>query len=305
MKNLFVNVFIVLLFTCMVLPHSDAASASFSGSMSVSNTPSFSSSLSASYSATQSYSQSAALTQTATYSTSLSGSIKSSLSGVPTFTATVGTIVPPPGNYRFENRCPLQSTAVCPFWGPHVYPSYRLTIMDSTGTMLTYDNIVVPLGELPQFPVSFDSTNAFIRPSGTYRFQLFGCTSPGVCVEAWFPLVVTTSPRRKLVCDPNYVCRVICTLVSGSVVCTWQNTGLTPYKRAVLRIVRCISVSTFTSIYISRKIKTIRSLRRPKAPQPTTISLGVPSSAICQTTFILRYHPINRKERRWRYVFFT
>jgi len=302
MKNLFANVLIVLLFTCMVLPHSDAASASFSGSMSVSVTPSFSSSLSSSYSGTQSYSQSAALTQTATYSTSITGSLKMSGSLFPTISASTG-IIAPPANYRFENRCPQQSTTICPFWSPHVYASYRLTIMDSTGTMLTYDNIVVPPGELPQFPVSFDSTNGFIQPSGTYRLQLFGCTSPGQCTEAWTPLVVVLNPRKKPVCDPNFICKVLCTLVGGSVQCAWKNTGIIPYKRAILKAVRCINRTTFLPIKITKYL--IRTIRKPKAPQPTSLSLALPSGAICETTLILRYHPIQPKEKQFKYVFFT
>lgn len=305
MKNLFANVLMVLLFTCMVVPHSEAASASFSGSMSVTNTPSFSSSLSGSYSATQSYSQTAPLTQTATYSSSLtfSASLLFSRSGAPTISATAGTIVPPPGNYRFENRCPGQSTTVCPFWSPNVFASYRLTIMDVSGRMLTYDNIIVPPLELPQFPVSFDSTDGFIQPGGTYRFQLFGCISPGVCVEAWTPLVVVLNPRRKPVCNPNYICRVSCKLVSGSVQCTWTNTGIIPYKRAILRIRRCFLISSFTRIYPSRVI--IQTVRRPKAPIPTSLSLALPVGALCEVQFILRYHPIQPKEKVFKYYFFS
>jgi len=242
--NILVSVLLLVTLIVVLPPNAEAASVSQTGSWSQSG--SFSGTGSGSWSPTQSYSGTAALTLTASGSLTFSGSKAVGVSVSMTMSQSFGA-APPAGLYKFENHCPLQSTSICPFWQPHVFASYRLTVMNSSGFMLTYDNIVVPNLEVPQYPLSYDSTNGFITPGGTYRFQLFGCTA-GSCVEAWMPLVVTLNPRRKPVCDPNYLCRVVCKYSSGVVTCNWVNSNTVRLKRAILRVTACYNLNTFTRI---------------------------------------------------------
>jgi hypothetical protein len=176
--------------------------------------------------------------------------------------------------------------------------------MNASGVMLTYDNIKVPSLEVPQYPMSYDSTQGFIQPAGTYRLQLFGCNPGQACIEFWQPLVVTLNPRRKPVCDPNYLCKVYCKVSSpGVVTCTWVNQIVQP-KRFVLKAITCYTLNTFTLIPLSRTAARTITTRNPR-PAPTTISLNVPTPAICSVTFIARYHPTNPKNIVFRYDFFT
>jgi len=312
MNMLLKVLFVIVLTTLLELPSIEAASISQSYSLSTSATPSFSGSASNSYSPSQSYSTSAAHSQSATYSSSLtfSASLLFSRSGQPTISATVGTSPPPvlpPGTYRFENHCPFQSTSICPFWGPNVFPTYKLTVMDSAGNMKIFTNIKVPIGEVPQFPLSWDSTDGFINPAGTYKLQLFGCDPNGLnCIEAYTPLVVVTSPRRKPVCDPNYICRQTCKLISpGLVECSWKNVGQ-PFKRVILRVRYCLSLSTLARVFLGGpRLRRTISVRRPRNPLPTSIRYQLPLNSICSVQLIHRWHPDFPKNIVKRFIFFT
>jgi len=303
--NMLVNVLLLVTLLVVLPPNTEAASLSASYSVTQSQSPSFSGSGSGSWTSSQSYSGTAAMTLTATHSSSLSfGTLQPSASLSYTTSMSFGAV--PVGLYRFENHCPLQSTAVCPFWLPHVFASYRMTVMNSSGFMVTYDNIVVPPGETPQFPLSYESTNGFIVPGGTYRFQMFGCTSASSCVEAWVPLVVTLNPRRKPVCDPNYLCRVNCRLVGpGLVECTWVNSNIVRLKRAILKVTNCYSINTFVRIALPYRDRRRTATVRNPQPQPTSIRLQLPTAALCHVQLIARYHPLNPNNRVFRYYFFT
>jgi len=287
---------------------SDAASISnsYSQSQSGSNSPSFSASGSGSLTSSGSYSATGAMTPSASYSSSLTYSPSMATVSM-TYSMTGSFGAPPAGIYRFENHCPTQSTAICPFWLPHVFSSYRMTVMNSSGSMLTYDNLIIPALETPQYPLSYESTNGFIQPEGVYRLQMFGCTTPGNCVEAWVPLVVTLSPRRKPVCDPNVLCRVNCKLVGpGLVECTWVNSKVVRLKRAILKVTTCYGLNTFVRIPLpsARDRRRTITVRNPQ-PQPTSIRLQIPTNALCHVQLIARYHPIQPNNRVYRYYFFT
>jgi len=295
---------VIFVLTGLLAPATQAASLSGSSSFSVSNTPSFSASASVSYSssgswsATKSYSASAALSQTASYSNSLTFSGVATFSGTQTF-----SLVPSGGARPFDNHCPYQSTAICPFWEPHVFSSYRMTVMNSSGFMMTYDNIIVPPTEVPQFPLSYDSTHGFIQPDNTYRFQLFGCTAPGQCVEYWIPQVFTTNPRRRPVCDPLYLCNIRCALIETTLVqCNWTNSAVTPIKRAILRASSAFSFLTFQRIPLLR-LRNITA-RNPR-PAPNSLTLRVPINAIVNVQLIARYHPFQPHNAVFRKTFIT
>jgi hypothetical protein len=171
--------------------------------------------------------------------------------------------------------------------------------------MLTVDNIVVPALEVPQYPVSYESTDGFIQPSGVYRFQLFGCNPGAACVEAWLPLVVTLNPRKKPVCDPNYLCRVNCALIGpGLVQCTWVNSVVVPLKRAILKVTSCYTLNTFVAIDLSTIRRRTITVRNP-SPPPTSLSLQLPTNAVCNVQLIARYHPLNPENKIYRSTFFT
>lgn len=177
--------------------------------------------------------------------------------------------------------------------------------MNASGVMLTYDNIVVPTLELPQYPLSYESTAGFIQPSGNYRLQLFGCNPGQACLELWQPLLVTLNPRRRPVCDPNYLCKVYCRLAApGLVQCTWINSPIVPPKRFILKAVACYTLTSFVRINLSRAARRTITVRNPRPP-PTSLTLQLPTSAICSVQFIARYHPLNPKNLVFRYDFFT
>lgn len=303
---------LILLVAAIAIFNTEAASltASFSISMSTSMSGTWSGSSSPTYSSSSSLSTTGSGSWSA--SSSFSGSAAPTLSSTlsfktlsPSLTLTTSFGVPP-GVYKFENHCAGQSTAVCPFWQPNTFFSYRLTIMNSSGGMLTYDNIKIPAGEVPQFPLSYDSTNGFIMPGGTYRLDLYGCNSAGQCINAWTSLVAVLNTRRQNVCDPNYLCRVNCQLISsGLVECTWINSNIIRLKRAILKVSACYNINTFVRVALGPRSRRRTITVRNPTPIPTSLRLQIPTGSLCNVQFIARYHPVKPINKVFRYYFFT
>lgn len=312
---MFVSVLTVIIaFIGLLAPATQATSLSASGSFSVTNTPSFSASMSGSYSATQSYSMTSALTQSPSYSASISYSASFndvSFSGTMSLAPTGTFSTAPSGGggqlQPFTNHCPEGSVTICPFWDPPLdtptVSSYTMTVMNSSGSMLTFENIVIPELEAPQLPLSYDSTEGFIKPESTYRFQLFACTSPGNCVERYVPQVFTTNPRKRPVCNPIYLCNARCKQIEKTLIeCTWTNSAITPLKRAILRVSTAYQMNTLVGLPV-RGLKNI-TVRNPR-PTPSSLRLRLPSNAIVNVQLIGRYHPTRPNNVVLRTTFFT
>jgi len=301
--NLLANALLVLLFAgALLAPATDAASISVSNS--ISNTPSFSPSLSISISGSPSVSSTGAISISPSPSLTFTASLLFSRSSAPSISATFGTsITQSPNVYRLQNRCEGQSTSVCPFWQPNICASYKMTLMNSSGSMYTYDNILVPTNEIPQYPLSFESTNGYIVPGSTYRIQLFCCALGGAnCVENWTPLVVTTALRRKPACDPNFLCGVKPVLVGPQLTVSWVNSLVVPLKRAILKVTVCYAVNTFVRISIpNRRVIT----RRNPRPAPTQLTIVLPVQSLCRVQLVIRYHPKSPKNFIYRWDLFA
>jgi len=294
--------FVILLISCVLPPNTEAASLAPTTSNSVSNSPSFSASTSISYSTSLSYSPSTAASISGTTSASASYSFSTSVSysAFNTISAT-NTSVAPAQALAFQNRCPFQADTICPFWLPDIFPRYKLECMNTNGSMLTINNIDVSNLEIPQYPLSSDSTKGFITSGSTYRCSVYGCDITGTnCVQPWTPIVVVLPEKKRTSCDPNYACKIFCTVPAPGVVqCTWVNTAKRRIKRVILQAFTCYNLDSYQPLDLLTILGAKRVNKSPRRPknQPNSISLSLPTNALCYVNLILRYRfkQISRK----------
>lgn len=295
---------VILLISIALSPNTEAASLEPTQTNSVSNTPSFSSSLSVSFSASATYSTSSAAsisgTTSATVSmftnsltTSISPTFSTGLSLTPSGTfsaASSGTFSALPSSFYFlNNHCPFQAETICPFWGPDVFPRYRVVVMNTNGSMLTIDNVDIQSFEVPQYPLSALSTNGFITTGQTYRISVFGCDAAGInCVQPWTPITVPLNIKERALCKKN-ACNILCTIpTSGLIRCTWANKA-PRLRRVILKVKACYDLNRIGATIALPSPSRYISPKRFPTPLPSSAQLNLPVNALCEVVLILRY----------------